>query len=48
MKQLNNDNILKFEEVIKSADKYYLVTEYCENRTLEAFYKMDLKDYEII
>ena len=48
MKGLNNDNIVKFEEVIKSNSKYFIVTEYCENGTLETFVNKTFNDFEII
>ena len=48
LKQLNNKNILYLEEVMQSKTKTYIITEYCENGTMEEFNEKNLSDYDIL
>ena len=48
LKELKNENILYLEEVMKSKSKTYIITEYCENGTMEDFVNKNLSDYEIL
>ena len=45
LKQLNHPNIIKYEDIKKTKDYYYIVTEYCNGGNLSTFLEKYIKKY---